>query len=70
MAAKISGTTKLIINKCDILEQLNLFKMRFYNPKDGPSCLSFINFDNMKEYILNEFDDNCEIIFSGNKEKI
>ena len=70
MAVKISGTTKLIINKCDILEQLNLFKMRFYNPKDGPSCLSFINFDNMKEYILNEFDDNCEIIFSGNKEKI
>lgn len=70
MAVKISGATKLIINKCDILEQLNVFKMRFHNPKDGPSCLSFINFDNMKEYILNEFDDNCEIIFSGNKEKI
>jgi adenylosuccinate synthase len=69
-AINISGVNKLIINKCDILEKLNMFKMRFYNPKDGPSCLTFINFNNMKEYIINELKDNCEIIFSGNRNDI
>ena len=44
--------------------------MKFYNQKDGPSCLSFLNFDNMKEYISNEFKEYCEVIFSGNKENI
>lgn len=69
-AVKTSGTTKLIINKCDILEQLNIFKMRFYNPKDGPSCLSFINFHNMKEYIRSELKSYCDVVFSGDKSKI
>lgn len=69
-AIQVSGTNKLIINKCDILEQLNIFKMRFYNPKDGPRCLSFINFDNMKNYIFNELKQYCDVIFSGHKETI
>jgi len=70
IAVKTSGTTKLIINKCDILQQLNIYKMRFYNQKDGPSCLSFYNFNDMKEYICNEFKEYCEVVFSGNKENI
>jgi adenylosuccinate synthase len=70
IAVKTSGTTKLIINKCDILQQLNIYKMRFYNQKDGPSSLSFYNFNDMKEYICNEFKEYCEVVFSGNKENI
>jgi len=70
IAIKISGTTKLIINKCDILEQLNIFKMRFNNPKDGPSCLTFNNFEDMKEYMSKELKLYCEVIFSGNKNNI
>jgi adenylosuccinate synthase len=67
-AIKISGTTKLIINKCDILDQLNIFKLRFDNRKDGPNYIKFDNFDNMKEYIKNQLKDYCDVIFSGNKE--
>jgi adenylosuccinate synthase len=70
IAVKTSGTTKLIINKCDILQQLNIYKMRFYNQKDGPSSLSFYNFNDMKECICNEFKEYCEVVFSGNKENI
>jgi adenylosuccinate synthase len=67
-AIKISGTTKLIINKCDILDQLNIFKLRFDNIKYGPNFIKFDNFDNMKEYIKNQLKDYCDVIFSGNKE--
>jgi adenylosuccinate synthase len=67
-AIKISGTTKLIINKCDILDQLNIFKLRFDNTRYGPNFIKFDNFDNMKEYIKDQLRDYCEVIFSGNKE--
>jgi adenylosuccinate synthase len=67
-AIKISGTTKLIINKCDILNQLNIFKLRFDNARYGPNFIKFDNFDNMKEYIKDQLRDCCEVIFSGNKE--
>ena len=69
-AIKISGTTKLIINKCDILDQLNIFKLRFDNTKYGPNFIKFDNFDNMKEYIKNQLRDYCDVIFSSNKEYI
>ena len=67
-AIKISGTTKLIINKCDILDKLNIFKLRFDNTRDGLNFIKFDNFDNMKEYIKNQLKDCCDVIFSGNKE--
>ena len=69
-AVKISGTTKLIINKCDILEQINTYKVILDNEKDGQNFIEFIDFDSMKKYISNELKDYCEIIFSGNKESI
>ena len=69
-AIKTSGTTKLIINKCDILDQLNIFKLRFDNTRYGPNFIKFDNFDNMKEYIKDQLKDCCEVIFSGNKENI
>jgi adenylosuccinate synthase len=68
-AIKISGTTKLIINKCDILQNINKYKI-ITDDISGPSHIDFIDFSSMKEYILNELKDNCEIIFSGNKENI
>lgn len=66
-AIKISGTTKLIINKCDILQDINKYKIITDN-EYGPNHINFIDFTSMKEYIINELKDYCEIIFSGNKE--
>jgi len=69
-AIKQSGTTKLVINKCDILEKLKIFKIRFDNPKEEPNFIKFDDFVNMKEYISNTLKEYCTIIFSGNKEYI
>lgn len=68
-AIKISGTTKLIINKCDILQDINKYKI-ITDDTSGPSYIDFIDFSSMKEYIINELRDSCEIIFSGNKHYI
>jgi adenylosuccinate synthase len=65
-AIRISGTTILIINKCDILENINKYKITT-NDAFGPSHIDFIDFTSMKEYIINEIKDYCEIVFSGNK---
>jgi len=68
-AIKISGTNKLIINKCDILEDINKYKI-ITDDEKGPSHIDFINFDSMKEYLANELQEYCEITFSGNKSYI
>jgi adenylosuccinate synthase len=68
-AIKISGTTKLIINKCDILQDINKYKI-ITDDDLGPSHLDFFDFTSMKEYIINELKDHCEIIFSGNRNGI
>jgi adenylosuccinate synthase len=68
-AIKISGTTKLIINKCDILQDINKYKIITDN-EYGPSHIDFIDFTSMKEFIINELKDHCEIIFSGNRNGI
>jgi adenylosuccinate synthase len=66
-AVKISGVTKLIINKCDILHRLNKYKLflnhNLYNTSD---------FIQMKSMIKNYINDTeyCEIVFSGNKSDI
>ena len=65
-AVRISGVTKLIINKCDILENINKYKI-ITDDTSGPSYIDFIDFSSMKEYIINEIKDYCEIVFSGNK---
>jgi adenylosuccinate synthase len=68
-AIKISGVTKLIINKCDILEQINTYKLyqnnNLYKFNTLEAMQSFI-----KTYLNHSFNDYIEIIFSGNKESI
>ena len=68
-AVKISGTNKLIINKCDILQELNVFKIILDNEL-GPNFIKFNDFDNMKEYISRELKTYCDVVFSGDIEKI
>ena len=65
-AIKISGTNKLIINKCDILEEINKYKI-ITDDENGPNHIDFINFDSMKNYIVDQLQEDCEIIFSGNR---
>jgi adenylosuccinate synthase len=67
---KISGTNKLIINKCDILQKMNIYKIILDNEKDGPNFIKFINFETMQQYITDQLKEYCEVIFSGDKEKI
>lgn len=73
-AIKISGVTKLIINKCDILEECGSFKIRLNPTKEGPMIMQFLNLDLMKDYIKSfiseSLDYSCEVIFSGDKSLI
>jgi adenylosuccinate synthase len=69
-AIKTSGTNKLIINKCDIIEQLNIFKVILDNEKDGPNFIKFNNLNDMKNFIFNELKEYCEVIFSGDRSYI
>ena len=70
----ISGTNKVIINKCDILEKVGIYKVILDSVKDGPNFLKFLSFDNMKSFIVKYIKDSTreeiDIIFSGDKSKI
>ena len=64
----INGVTDLIINKCDILLQLGVFKLLDYN-----TTITFDSFQKMKDYIISRLKDiikSKNIIFSGNKNGI
>jgi len=67
-AINISGTTHLIMSKLDVLEKINLFKLK------NNKMISFHNIELMKEYIDNYLKKNCnkliEIIYSDNIENI
>lgn len=68
-AIKISGVTKLIINKCDILEQMNTYKLYqnndLYKFNTLKAMQSFI-----KTYLSHTMNDYIEVVFSGDKESI
>lgn len=68
-AIKISGTNKLIINKCDILEKLHIYKL-FQNN----NLYKFNTLQSMESFIRNQLNhalsDPIDITFSGNKESI
>jgi len=67
-ASKINGVTKIVVNKVDILEEVQQFKLY-----DGVSAFEFVDIDSMKHYIKNNLEDclpMTEVLFSGNKEVI
>jgi len=68
-AINISGTTHLVISKCDVLESLGIYKL-FWNS----SLLSFSTISSMKGEISSVVKDNCpmvsEIFFSHSPEAI
>lgn len=68
-AIRVSGTTHVIINKCDILEQLNSYKAYWLG-----ALTQFKNFDQMKEIIEEEIAFSCspdiKVIFSSSPEAI
>jgi adenylosuccinate synthase len=68
-AIKISGVTKLIINKCDILEQMHTYKLYQNNNLFKFNSLQTIQ-SFIKSYLSHSLNDYIEIIFSGNKESI
>ena len=67
-ASKINGVTKLVINKVDVLEQIETFKL-FH----GVDMIQFENAGSMYDYIethLGEVRPGINVLFSGNKEII
>ena len=64
----MNGVTKLIINKCDIIEKLGKYKiLNDYNKQ----IIDFTSFDVMKLYIQERFKGLVdEIIFSESPYKI
>ena len=73
-AIKISGTNKLIINKCDVLEKVGKYKIILDNKRDGKSFIDFNSFDSMKDfiksYIYQQIQDFSTITFSGDRNGI
>jgi adenylosuccinate synthase len=68
-AIKISGVTKLIINKCDILEKIHTYKL-FQNN----NLYKFNTLQSMESFIKSQLNhaltEPVDIIFSGNKSNI
>jgi len=69
-AINTSGTTKLILNKCDILEKVGIYKI-IVNPQRF-DYMAFESLEEMQKFIFETIKDKCKIdtIFSGNKENI
>lgn len=61
-AIKISGITTLIINKCDILEELGVFRMIIEGAE-----INFPSLEDMQDYIRSDLANFCEVIFSSNE---
>jgi len=67
-ASRINGVTKLVMNKVDILEE-----MQFWKLYEGINAMEFSQGDFMLGYIEKFFqniDPQLEVLFSGNKEAI
>ena len=65
-ACKINGVNKLVLNKVDILRELDTWKLF----SDG-QLLEFNTELDMKDWIRDKFNENdVEIFFSENKNRI
>lgn len=68
-AIYVNGVTHLIINKCDIINELNVYKI--YDESDN--LLTFSSFEEMKSYIINIFQNIHfikDVIFSFSKTQV
>ena len=69
MAARINGTNKLVINKMDILDEVDR-----WCAFSGPHLLEFNSRQDIEMWINTrlqvEVDEDMEIFFSGDKEYI
>ena len=67
MACRINGITNLVINKMDILEQVNAWCLY-----DGPNLYEFKTREDIEFWISGkielEVDKNIDVMFSGNKD--
>ena len=68
-AIYINGVNILIMNKCDIIEELQIYKLYYKNELN-----EFDNFNKMKEFLINKIKNNIEydieFLFSYNKDTI
>ena len=69
MASRINGINKLVVNKMDILDEIDIWKL--YN---GPHVLQFDSRNDMEFWIktklMLEVSEDIETFFSGDKENI
>jgi adenylosuccinate synthase len=69
MAARINGTTKVVFNKMDILEEVGSWCLY-----DGPNLYQFESRDDIELWLSSklelEVDQDMEVMFSGDKEFI
>lgn len=67
MACRINGITKLVINKMDVLEQVNSWCLY-----DGPNLYEFKTREDIELWLAGkielEVDKDIDVIFSGNKD--
>jgi adenylosuccinate synthase len=64
-ASRINGVTNLIINKVDVLEEVNEYRLIL-----DQKIIDFENSSEMKDFIVQNVDDEIEVVFSSSKETI
>jgi adenylosuccinate synthase len=69
MAARINGTTKVVFNKMDVLEEVDSWCLY-----EGPNLYSFKSRDDIETWLSGklelEVSEGIDVIFSGDKEFI
>ena len=69
MALNVNGVNKLVVNKVDVLEEVEKWRLFF-----GPDVLAFETGRGMKNWMIDHIHDhvnkNIDIYFSGDKERI
>jgi adenylosuccinate synthase len=64
-ASNINGVTDMIINKVDVLEGVDAYKMIV-----DQKVIEFDTVEVMKDYITSNLDENINVVFSSSKEVI
>lgn len=66
---QITGTTNLIISKCDVLDEVGVFKL-FYEGK----LVDFADLKEMTDFVLQNLSNECpllrEVVYSSSPEKV